>query len=49
MTAVKEKKGEGESPKYLTLQNVRRAYSVFFLALFVVLTGVTDFSEHEGL
>jgi polyferredoxin len=34
--------------KYLTLQNIRRIYSVFFFCLFVLLIGVTDFRNMKG-
>jgi polyferredoxin len=32
----------------LTLQNIRRIYSVFFFALFVLLIGITDFRNMKG-
>jgi polyferredoxin len=34
--------------KYLTLQNIRRVYSVFFFVLFVILIGITDFRNMKG-
>jgi polyferredoxin len=34
--------------KYLTLQNIRRAYSVFFFLLFVLLIMITDFRNMKG-
>ncbi len=34
--------------KYLTLQNIRRIYSVFFVLLFVILVGITDFRNMKG-
>ncbi len=34
--------------KLLTLQNIRRIYSVFFFALFVLLIAVTDFRNMKG-
>lgn len=34
--------------KYLTLQNIRRLYSVFFFLLFVILIGITDFRNMKG-
>ncbi len=34
--------------KYLTLRNIRRVYSVFFVLLFVVLVGITDFRNIKG-
>ena len=34
--------------KLLTLQNIRRIYSVFFFVLFVILLGITDFRNMKG-
>jgi len=34
--------------KLLTLQNIRRIYSVFFFTLFVILAGITDFRNMKG-
>ncbi len=34
--------------KYLTLRNIRRAYSVFFFGLFVILLAITDFRNMKG-
>jgi len=34
--------------KILTLQNLRRAYGVFFFLLFVLLIGITDFRHIKG-
>jgi polyferredoxin len=34
--------------KKLTLQNIRRIYSVFFFVLFLVLIGITDFRNMKG-
>jgi polyferredoxin len=34
--------------KYLTLQNIRRVYSVFFFCLFVFLISITDFRNMKG-
>jgi polyferredoxin len=34
--------------KYLTLQNIRRFYSVFFFSLFVILIAITDFRNMKG-
>ncbi len=34
--------------RYLTLQNIRRTYSVFFFLLFLVLVGITDFRNMKG-
>ncbi len=34
--------------KYLTLQNIRRTYSVFFFCLFVFLITITDFRNMKG-
>lgn len=34
--------------KFFTLQNIRRAYSVFFFILFILLIGVTDFRNMKG-
>ncbi|MCK5505341.1 MAG: 4Fe-4S binding protein, partial [Thermodesulfovibrionia bacterium] len=34
--------------KYLTLQNIRRIYSVFFFILFLILIGITDFRNMKG-
>ncbi|UCD35990.1 MAG: 4Fe-4S binding protein, partial [Nitrospiraceae bacterium] len=34
--------------KLLTLQNIRRAYSVFFVLLFVYLLMITDFRNMKG-
>jgi polyferredoxin len=34
--------------KFLTLQNIRRIYSVFFFLLFLFLLGITDFRNMKG-
>ncbi|UCD34364.1 MAG: 4Fe-4S binding protein [Nitrospiraceae bacterium] len=34
--------------KYLTLRNIRRIYSVFFLGLFVLLVAMSDFRNMKG-
>jgi polyferredoxin len=34
--------------KYLTLQNIRRIYSVFFFILFLILIAITDFRNMKG-
>ena len=34
--------------KYLTLQNIRRIYSVFFFILFLILIVITDFRNMKG-
>jgi len=34
--------------RYLTLQNIRRVYSVFFFLLFLILVGITDFRNMKG-
>ncbi|MDX1764530.1 MAG: 4Fe-4S binding protein, partial [bacterium] len=34
--------------KILTLQNIRRIYSVFFFVLFLLLIGITDFRHMQG-
>ena len=34
--------------KYLTLQNLRRVYSVFFFILFILFLGLTDFRNMKG-
>jgi polyferredoxin len=34
--------------KYLTLQNIRRVYTVFFFCLFLLLIGITDFRNMKG-
>lgn len=34
--------------KFLTLQNIRRIYSVFFFVLFVLLVAITDFRNMKG-
>ncbi|KPK31787.1 MAG: hypothetical protein AMK70_11725 [Nitrospira bacterium SG8_35_1] len=34
--------------KFLTLQNIRRLYSVFFIFLFLFLAGITDFRNMKG-
>lgn len=36
------------SKRYLTLQNIRRIYSVFFFLLFLVLVRITDFQNIRG-
>jgi polyferredoxin len=36
------------SVKYLTLQNIRRVYSVFFFLLFLFLIWITDFRNMKG-
>ena len=34
--------------KFLTLQNIRRIYSVFFFTLFLILLAITDFRNMKG-
>jgi polyferredoxin len=34
--------------KILSLQNIRRIYSIFFFALFLILVGITDFRNMKG-
>jgi polyferredoxin len=34
--------------RYLTLQNIRRIYSIFFFLLFLLLVGITDFRNMRG-
>ncbi len=34
--------------KYLTLQNIRRVYTVFFFCLFLLLISITDFRNMKG-
>jgi MauM/NapG family ferredoxin protein len=34
--------------KFLTLQNIRRVYSVFFFVLFLILVAITDFRNMKG-
>ncbi len=37
-----------ELKKYLTLQNIRRIYAIFFFLLFFLLIGITDFRNMKG-
>lgn len=48
MSAAQDREKSGKPRGLLTLQNLRRIYSVFFFALFVALVVVTDFRNMRG-
>ena len=48
MSVPHARENEGKGKGLLTLQNLRRIYSVFFFALFVALVVVTDFRNMKG-